>query len=225
MAKCEGGRSLLKLYLDSADLREVAEIAAWNVLSGITTNPSLLAKVGQTVEGFMARAADLVSGPISLEVMAEAAAAMVAEAKQLKKLGEQVVIKVPMTAEGLKAQKGMHAAGLKTNITLVFSANQALLAAAAGGDYVSPFMGRLDDNGAQGFQLIQEIKAIYREYGIKTKIIAASLRTAREVTDAALAGADIATVPYAIFQKMVGHPLTDLGIERFQQDWAAAQSK
>lgn len=215
----------MELFLDSADLAEVRDIARWNVLTGITTNPSLLAKAGQTMAGFMAEAGTLVEGPISLEVMEEEAAQMVAEAKELKKFGEQVIIKVPMTAEGLAAQKAMHEAGLRTNITLVFSANQALLAARAGGDYVSPFMGRLDDNGAQGFQLIQEIKEIYRQYGIKTKIIAASIRTAREVTDAALAGADIATVPYAIMKKMVAHPLTDLGIERFKQDWAAANGK
>ncbi len=215
----------MQLFLDSADLTEVREIARWNVLRGITTNPSLLAKAGQTMAGFMAEAGTLVNGPISLEVMTEEPQAMVEEAKELKKFGEQVIIKVPMTEAGLIAQKGMHEAGLKTNITLVFSANQALLAAAAGGDYVSPFMGRLDDNGAQGFQLIQEIKDIYRQYGIPTKIIAASLRTAREVTDAALAGADIATIPYAIMKKMVAHPLTDLGIERFKKDWAAANGK
>lgn len=215
----------MELFLDSADLAQVREIARWNVLAGVTTNPSLLAKAGQTIAGFMAEAGTLVKGPISLEVMEEEPAAMVAEAKELKKFGEQVIIKVPMTEAGLCAQKGMHEAGLQTNITLVFSANQALLAAAAGGDYVSPFMGRLDDNGAQGFQLIKEIKTIYRQYGIKTKIIAASIRTAREVTDAALAGADIATIPYAIMKKMVAHPLTDLGIESFKKDWAAANSK
>lgn len=209
----------MQLYLDSANLDEIEEIASWQVLSGLTTNPSLLGKQGISIAAFMERAIRCVNGPISLEVLADDAPTMIEEAQQLKTYGEQVVIKVPLTAEGLKAQAGIKGLGLDTNLTLVFSTNQALLAAAAGASYVSPFMGRLDDNGFEGKALIAEIATIFEQYTLPTKIIAASLRTARDVTDAALAGADIATIPYAIFKKMIDHPLTSLGIERFKADW------
>lgn len=210
----------MQLYLDSANLTEIEEIAGWHILAGLTTNPTLLAKERLPVADFMQCVKQWIAGPISLEVLADTAPEMVAEAALLQDYGKQVVVKVPMTAAGLQAQAGIHALGLATNVTLVFSANQALLAAAAGADYVSPFMGRLDDNGFEGKELVAEIKEIFRQSGLTTKIIAASVRTAREVTDAALAGADIATVPYGILKKMINHPLTDLGIERFKMDWA-----
>ena len=209
----------MKLYLDSADLNEIREVAAWGVLSGLTTNPSLLAKSGVAIADFMAEAAQLVAGPISLEVLADDHAGMLREAAALQAYGEQVVIKVPMTEEGLRAQRGLHDMGLKTNQTLIFSTNQALLAAAAGADYVSPFMGRLDDIGLCGAELIAEIRTIFKQYEIKSEIIAASVRTPREVTEAALAGADICTIPYAIIKKMAVHPLTEAGIARFKADW------
>ena len=209
----------MELYLDTANVNEIKEIASWGILSGITTNPSLLAKEGVSVKDFMAEIAPVISGPLSLEVTAENRDAMVEQALHLKEYGENVVIKLPLTAEGLAACSKLHAMGIPTNLTLVFSANQALLAARAGATYVSPFVGRLNDNGAEGKVLIDEIRRIFDRYGIKTKIIAASIRSPRDVTDAALNGADIATIPYGVMKKAIGHPLTDNGLERFKADW------
>ncbi|MDO4542446.1 MAG: fructose-6-phosphate aldolase [Bacillota bacterium] len=209
----------MDLYLDTANIEEIKEVAAWGVLAGLTTNPSLLAKEGVAIKDFMAEAEKYVKGPLSLEVLSDTAPEMVAEAKELKSYGDNVVIKLPLTEEGLKAQSRLAPMGFDTNMTLVFSANQALLAAKAGATYVSPFVGRVDDIGAEGKALVGEIKSIFKQYGLATKIIAASIRTARDVTDAALAGADIATIPHGIIKKMVKHPLTDAGLERFKADW------
>lgn len=209
----------MELYLDTANLEEIKEIASWGVLAGLTTNPSLLAKERVPVADFMKEAERYVKGPLSLEVLGETADSMVKDARHLQKYGDNVVIKIPLTEEGLKALKILSAEGFQTNLTLVFSANQALLAAKAGATYVSPFVGRVDDTGAEGKALVEEIKQIFRQYQLKTKIIAASIRSARDVTDAAVAGADIATIPYGIFKKMVAHPLTDIGLEKFKADW------
>lgn len=209
----------MELYLDTANLTEIKEIAAWGVLSGITTNPSLLAKEKIAIADFMKEVNQYVTAPLSLEVLGDTAAEMAEDAKCLQSYGENVVIKLPLTEEGLKAQKILTAQGMKTNMTLVFSANQALLAARGGASYVSPFVGRIDDIGGDGAALVGEIKKIFTAHGISTKVIAASIRTARDVTNVALAGADIATIPYAIYKKMVAHPLTDLGIEKFKNDW------
>jgi transaldolase len=210
---------MMELYLDTANLAEIREIADWGILSGVTTNPSLLAKAGINVKDFMAEIASLVTGPLSLEVTAEDADTMVEQAKFLKTYGENVVIKLPLTEAGLKACGLLKKAGIPTNLTLVFSANQALLAARAGATYVSPFVGRLNDNGAAGNLLLEEIRAIFDRYQQKTKIIAASIRSPRDVTDAALFGADIATIPYGVMKKMVKHPLTDVGLAQFKADW------
>ncbi|MEG1336582.1 MAG: transaldolase family protein, partial [Clostridiales bacterium] len=183
----------MELYLDTANLDEIKEIAAWGVLSGLTTNPSLLAKEKIPVSDFMAEVRKYVDAPLSLEVLGDLAEDMVKDAKNLQKYGDNIVIKLPLTEEGLKAQTILFSLGFKTNMTLVFSANQALLAARAGATYVSPFVGRVDDVGAEGKALIEEIKTIFWQYDIKTKVIAASIRSARDVSDAALAGADIAT--------------------------------
>lgn len=209
----------MELYLDTAKLSEIREIAAWGILSGVTTNPSLLAKAGVDVKDFMADIASLVTGPLSLEVTAKDAETMVEQANFLKSYGKNVVIKLPLTEAGLMACVMLKKAGVPTNLTLVFSANQALLAARAGATYVSPFVGRINDNGAEGKLLLAEIRDIFDRYQLKTKIIAASIRSARDVTDAALAGADIATIPYGVMKKMVKHPLTDIGLAQFEADW------
>lgn len=210
----------MELYLDTANIHEIREIAAWGILAGVTTNPSLLAKAGINVKEFMAEIASLVTGPLSLEVTAEDGPTMLEQAKYLKTYGENVVIKLPMTPAGLQTAKALQEQAIPTNLTLVFSANQALMAARAGATYVSPFVGRLNDNGAEGKLLLAEIRAIFDRYQLPTKIIAASIRSPRDVTDAALAGADIATIPYAVMKKMVKHPLTDNGLDQFKADWA-----
>lgn len=212
----------MQLYLDTANGKEIREIAAWGVLSGVTTNPSLLAREGVAVEAFVREVSAYVSGPLSLEVTADTRDFMVEQAFRLREYGENVVIKLPLTAEGLAACHELRAYGVPTNLTLVFSANQALLAARAGAAYVSPFVGRLNDLGDEGKTLIAEIRWIFDRFHIDTKIIAASIRTPRDVTDAALNGADIATIPYGVMKKCIGHPLTDSGLERFKADWESS---
>lgn len=209
----------MKLYLDTAKPEEIREIAAWGVLSGLTTNPSLLAKAGISVGDFMAEVVTLISGPVSLEVTAEDADEMIKQASHLRRYGENVVIKVPLTAQGLCACHTLANRGMAVNLTLVFSANQALLAAEAGAAYVSPFVGRLHDNGADGIRLVEEIRRVLDRCAHRPEIIAASIRSPRDVTEAALAGADIATIPYDIMKKMLYHPLTKEGLDRFKTDW------
>ncbi|MBE3122399.1 MAG: fructose-6-phosphate aldolase [Thermoplasmata archaeon] len=215
----------MKLFIDTADLNEIKELASWGILDGVTTNPTLLAKSGRSFQEVIDEIFDLVDGPISLEVLSEKADDMIKEAKQIiskipQKYRKNVAIKIPMTPEGLKAVKALSKEGIKTNVTLIFSANQALLAAKAGATFVSPFIGRLDDNGQEGMQLIEEIMDIFCNYDIETEVIVASIRHPIHVIEAARLGADIATVPPDVIRKMAKHPLTDAGIQSFLKDWA-----
>ena len=210
----------MKLFLDTANQAEVEKAVAMGVISGVTTNPSLVAKEGGDYIERVKYFCDLVAGPISVEVMAIDTEGMLAEARELAKLHENIVIKLPITADSLAAIKQLSAEGIKTNATLCFSANQAILAARAGATYVSPFVGRLNDVGMDGMGLIAEIKAIFDNYGYDTEIIVASVRSPRQVTDAAIIGADIATIPFKTLEQMVSHPQTDLGIDKFEADWA-----
>ena len=205
----------MKLFLDTANQAEVEEAVKMGVISGVTTNPSLVAKEGGDYIERVKYFCDLVGGPISVEVLSSDA-----EGRELAALHENIVIKLPITAESLGVMKQLKAEGIKTNATLCFSANQAILAARAGASFVSPFVGRLNDIGQEGMTVIEEIRAIYDNYGYETEIIVASIRSPRQVTDAAIIGADIATIPYKILKQMVSHPQTDLGIAKFEADWA-----
>jgi len=209
----------MKIFLDTANVDHIREAASWGIVDGVTTNPSLIAKEGRKFEEVVAEICAIVDGPISAEVVSLEAPGMVAEARELAKIHKNVVIKIPMTPEGLKAVKTLEGEGIHTNVTLVFSANQALLAAKAGASFVSPFIGRLDDGGHEGMRIIEEISAIIENYGFKTEIIVASVRHPIHVVQSAMLGAHIATVPWAVLQKMVKHPLTDIGIEKFLADW------
>ena len=210
----------MKLFLDTANQAEVEAAVKMGVISGVTTNPSLVAKEGGDYIERVKYFCELVGGPISVEVMAADTEGMLAEARELAALHENIVIKLPITAESLAAIKQLKAEGIKTNATLCFSANQAILAARAGASYVSPFVGRLNDVGMDGMGLIAEIKAIFDNYDIDTEIIVASVRSPRQVTEAAIIGADIATIPFKTLEQMVSHPQTDLGIAKFESDWA-----
>ena len=210
----------MKLFLDTANQAEVEEAVKMGVISGVTTNPSLVAKEGGDYLERVTYFCNLVGGPISVEVLSTDAAGMLREARELAKLHENIVIKLPITAESLGVIKQLREEGIKTNATLCFSANQAILAARAGATYVSPFVGRLNDIGQDGMVLIEEIRTIYRNFGYNTEIIVASMRNPRQVTEAALIGADIATIPFKVLQQMVNHPQTDLGIAKFEADWA-----
>ena len=214
----------MRIFIDTANTEEIKRAARMGFISGVTTNPSLLAKEGRDFIEVVREIAEIVDGPISAEVVSLKADEMVAEAKELiKKIdSDNTVIKIPMTEEGLCAVSQLAKEGIKTNVTLVFSAEQALLAARAGATYVSPFVGRLDDIGVMGMHLVEEISEIFEIHGIDTQIIAASIRNPIHVTDAAKAGADIATVPYKVIMQMIKHPLTDSGIERFLSDWENA---
>lgn len=213
----------MKLFIDTANIEEIKKADAMGVICGVTTNPSLIAKEGRDFAKVIAEIADIVDGPISGEVKATTtdAEGMIEEGIEIAKIHPNMVVKIPMTQEGLMACKELTKRGIKTNVTLVFSANQALLAARAGASYVSPFLGRLDDISQPGIDLIQTIAEIFSIYDIQTEIIAASVRNTIHVTDCALAGADIATVPYGVIAQMVKHPLTDQGIAKFQADYKA----
>lgn len=215
----------LRLFLDSANLDEIRSAWELGVISGVTTNPSLIAKEGRNFQEVVQEIASIVDGPISAEVISTTAEEMIPEGEALAQIHPNIVIKVPMTAEGLKAVREFSRKNIKTNVTLVFSANQALLAALAGATFVSPFLGRLDDIGHDGIDLIGEIVQIYAQHGLATEIIAASIRHPLHVTQAALMGADIATIPYKVLQQMLKHPLTDIGIERFLADWEKVKNK
>ena len=210
----------MKLFLDTANQAEVEAAVKMGVISGVTTNPSLVAKEGGDYIERVKYFCELVGGPISVEVMATDTEGMLKEARELAALHENIVIKLPITAESLAAIKQLKAEGIKTNATLCFSANQAILAARAGATYVSPFVGRLNDVGMDGMGLIAEIKTIFDNYGFDTEIIVASVRSPHQVTDAAIIGADIATIPFKTLEQMVSHPQTDLGIAKFEADWA-----
>ncbi|MBQ2662690.1 MAG: fructose-6-phosphate aldolase [Clostridia bacterium] len=209
----------MKLFVDTANVDEIRQANDMGVICGVTTNPSLIAKEGRDFVEVVKEITTIVDGPISAEVVSLEADKMVEEAKPLAALHKNIIIKIPMCAEGLKAVKQLTKLGIKTNVTLIFSAAQALLAARAGATYVSPFLGRLDDIGTNGMILIEEIADIFKLHDIKTEIIAASIRNPIHVIDAARAGCDIATVPYKVIAQMINHPLTDKGIERFLKDW------
>ena len=210
----------MKLFLDTANQAEVEAAVKMGVISGVTTNPSLVAKEGGDYIERVKYFCELVGGPISVEVMATDTEGMLKEARELAAMHENIVIKLPITADSLAAIKQLKTEGIKTNATLCFSANQAILAARAGATYVSPFVGRLNDVGMDGMGLIAEIKTIFDNYGFNTEIIVASVRSPRQVTDAAIIGADIATIPFKTLEQMVSHPQTDLGIAKFEADWA-----
>jgi len=209
----------MKFYIDTANVEEIREAYEMGILSGVTTNPSLVAKEGRNFIELLKEIADIVDAPISAEVVSTQAQEMVAEAEPLAALSKNIVIKIPMTGEGLKAVKMLSKKKIRTNVTLIFSANQALMAARAGASYVSPFIGRLDDIGYDGLQLIRDIAEIFELHRIETEIIAASIRHPIHVTEAARAGAHIATIPYHVIRQMLHHPLTEQGIERFLADW------
>lgn len=213
----------MKFFVDTAKVEDIKKANDMGVICGVTTNPSLIAKEGRDFEEVIREIASIVDGPISGEVKATTtdAEGMIREGREIAAIHPNMVVKIPMTIEGLKAVKALSQEGIKTNVTLIFSANQALLAARAGASYVSPFLGRLDDINVRGVDLIQEIADIFAVSGIETEIIAASVRNPIHVTDCALAGADIATVPYEVIEKMTRHPLTDAGIAKFQADYKA----
>ncbi|MHB8896054.1 MAG: fructose-6-phosphate aldolase [Candidatus Geothermincolia bacterium] len=209
----------MRLFIDTANVEHIREINEWGVVSGVTTNPSLACKENRNYRDCIAEIASIVSGPVSAEAVSMEAPGMIVEARELAAIAQNVNVKVPMCPEGLKAIKVLSAEGIKTNCTLIFSSNQALLAASAGATFVSPFIGRLDDIGNDGMRILEEIVDMYEYYGILTEVISASLRHPQHVIDSALAGAHIATIPYAVFKQMACHPLTDIGIERFLADW------
>ncbi|HEY8361260.1 MAG TPA: fructose-6-phosphate aldolase [Tissierellaceae bacterium] len=209
----------MKFFIDTANIDEIKEINEWGVISGVTTNPSLIAKEGRDFKEVVREISEIVDGPISAEVISLDRDGMLREARELAKIHQNIVIKIPMTSEGLKAVKVLSKEGIKTNVTLIFSANQALLASLAGATYVSPFIGRLDDIGNEGMKIVEDIVEIFSIHDIKTEVIAASIRHPIHVLEAAKAGAHIATIPYKVFLQMVNHPLTDVGIEKFMKDW------
>ncbi len=213
----------MKLFIDTAHVEDIRKANDLGVICGVTTNPSLIAKEGRDFKEVIREITSIVDGPISGEVKATTtdAEGMIREGREIAAIHPNMVVKIPMTAEGLKAVKVLHSEGIKTNVTLIFTANQALLAARAGATYVSPFLGRLDDISTEGVALIEDIVTIFDNYGFDTEIICASIRNPIHVTQCALAGAHIATIPYSVIEQMIHHPLTDAGIEKFKKDYIA----
>ena len=209
----------MEIFIDTANIKEIKEASALGLIDGVTTNPSLIARENRPSNELLKEICSVVSGPVSAEVISLEAEAMLAEAKALSKIAKNIVIKIPLVREGLKAVKILAGEGIKTNVTLCFSASQALLAAKSWADYVSPFVGRLDDISFDGMSLIKDIKSIYSNYGFKTKIIVASVRNPLHVVTAALLGADVATIPFSVIEQLLKHPLTDIGIQRFLEDY------
>jgi len=209
----------MKIFIDTANLEQIKEVDSWGILDGVTTNPTLVAKESGDFKTNIRKICEVVGGPVSVEAMSTKAEDIHKEAKELAKIHTNVVVKIPMTEEGLKATSMLSKEGVKVNMTLIFSANQALLAAKAGAAYVSPFVGRLDDVGQDGMELVSEILDILDNYSYPTEVIVASIRHPIHVTQAAKMGAHVATIPYDVLKKMFRHPLTDMGIERFQKDW------
>ena len=209
----------MKFFLDTANVEEIKKGLEMGLVDGITTNPSLLAKEKRDPDATIKEILSLVRGPVNLEVLATDAKGMIAEAKKLSALGEQVVVKIPMTEEGMKAVRALHEEGIRTNVTLIFQAVQALIAAKAGADYVSPFVGRLDDISTVGMEIVGDIATIYSNYGYETEIIVASVRNPLHVLEAATMAADIATIPFTVIKQLMKHPLTDIGLERFLKDY------
>jgi transaldolase len=215
----------LKIFLDTANIEQIREAAQYGCVDGVTTNPTLVSRENGKFEDIIREICEIVQGPVSAEVVSLDAAGMVEEAKKLAAIHEYVVIKIPMTKEGVKALRMLKELGIKTNCTLVFSSNQALLAARAGATFVSPFIGRLDDAGHVGMDLVREILAIYENYGFDTEVIVASVRHPLHVVDSAVAGAHIVTLPFAVFDKMFKHPFTDAGLEKFLADWEKVKGR
>ncbi|MBI2468962.1 MAG: fructose-6-phosphate aldolase [Candidatus Rokubacteria bacterium] len=215
----------MKFFLDTANVKELQEAAAMGILDGVTTNPSLIAKEKRPFRDLVDEICRIVDGVVNLEVVATDVDGMVQQGRELAKIAPNVVVKLPTTVEGIKALRILAREGLKTNLTLCFSPSQALLVTKAGATYVSPFLGRLDDISHVGMDLVRTIRKIYDNYGFKTQILAASLRNPLHIVDAALAGADVATMPFAVFQQLVKHPLTDIGLKRFLEDWEKAGVK
>jgi transaldolase len=215
----------MKLFLDTANLQEIREVARWGILDGVTTNPTLCSKENVPFEKLIKEICSLVSGPVSVECVSTKVEDIVPEALKLNKLASNVAIKIPVNIEGLKATKILSSEGIKVNMTLVFSPSQALLAAKAGATFVSPFIGRLDDISHHGMALVEQIVTIFDNYNLEAEVIVASVRHPGHVVEAALLGAHIATVPYSVMEKLVRHPLTDIGIERFLQDWKKVSLK
>lgn len=215
----------MKFFIDTANLQEIKEANALGILDGVTTNPSLIAKEGRDFEDQVHEICKIVNGPISAEVVSVESGKMIQEGRKLAKIHPNVVIKCPLTLEGLKATKALSGEGHSVNVTLCFSANQALLAAKAGAAYISPFIGRLDDVGQVGMELIADIRQIYNNYGFKTQILAASIRHPIHVLEAAKIGADVVTMPYAVLMSLAKHPLTDIGLAKFLKDWENAPQK
>ena len=209
----------MKLFIDTAMIDEIKEAWSWGILDGVTTNPTHVAASGKKFRSVIEEICAIVDGPISAEAVSLDAEGIIKEAKEISKIHKNIVVKVPVIREGFKAVKQLSQMGIKTNMTLNFNASQALLAAKVGANYISPFVGRLDDRGHQGMEIVQHIRTIYDNYGFETEIIVASIRHPLHVLEAALIGADIATVPFATFEKLVSHPLTDEGLERFLADW------
>lgn len=215
----------MKFFLDTANVEYIKEVNEMGVICGVTTNPSLVAKEGRDFNEVIKEITNIVDGPISGEVISEDAKGMIKEGREIAKIHKNMIVKIPMTAEGLKAIKVLSSEGIKTNVTLIFTVNQALLAANAGATYVSPFLGRIDDISMDGMNLVRDIAEIFALHGIETQIIAASVRNPIHVIEAAKAGADIATVPYNLVMQMLKHPLTDQGLEKFKADWREAFGK
>lgn len=215
----------MKIFIDTANVEEIREAESWGVLSGVTTNPSLIAREGRDFKEVVKEITSIVNGPISAEVINLEHEGMISEALELVKIHENIVVKIPMTIEGLKAVKVLSGMDIKTNVTLIFSSAQALMAAKAGAAFVSPFVGRLDDAGMDGMNLVQEIVRIFDNYGIETEIIAASIRHPIHVIQSALAGAHIATIPFKVLEQLTKHPQTDIGIEKFLKDWEKVPKK
>ncbi len=215
----------MKFYLDTANVKEIQEAASLGLLDGVTTNPSLVAKEGRSFRDVLLEICNLVDGPISAEVVSVEADAMVKEGRELAKIHKNIVVKAPLIPEGLKATKRLTAEGIRVNVTLCFSPTQALLASKAGAWCVSPFIGRLDDVSSNGMELIRQIITIFRNYDITTQVLVASIRHPQHVVEAALAGGHICTMPYSVFQQLVKHPLTDVGLKKFLADWDAQGRK
>ena len=215
----------MKLFIDTANIAHITEASTWGIIDGVTTNPSLIAKEGRDFKEVIDLITKLIPGPVSAEVTELTADKMIVQARELAKWADNVAVKIPMTEEGIKATSVVSKEGIDVNMTLIFSANQALLAAKAGAAYVSPFVGRLDDIGQDGMLVIQEIAEIFENFEIETEILSASIRHPRHVIDSAIAGANIATVPYKILKQMFRHTLTDVGLDKFMSDWDAMQKK
>lgn len=212
----------MKFFIDTANINEIKKAHDWGIIDGVTTNPSLVAKEKNDFHNLILEILKIIDGPVSVEAVSPRAEEMVREAEVFAKWSDNVVVKIPMTPEGIKATGILKKKEIKTNLTLVFSANQALLAAKAGATYVSPFIGRLDDTGADGMQVVKDIRCMYQNYSFDTQIIVASIRHPLHVTEAAKAGADVATIPYAILEKLFLHPLTERGLAIFENDWKNA---